>query len=60
MSNKNEDTEPTYKVFINPPQEQSPDMVVRGVFGISLEELVNKIRINAGGEYDSLYGKGGK
>lgn len=33
----------------------TPEVAVRCVFGISLQEIVKEIRENRGGKYDGLY-----
>ena len=36
-------------------RKMTPDQVVRGTMGISLEQLINDIRENRDGLYDSLF-----
>ena len=43
------------KVVFEGSGPQSPEEIVRGIFGISLNELIRRIQINENGQYDSLY-----
>lgn len=48
--------EPTMKVeFHDTGKQQSYDDQVRGILGISLQQLVMEIKKNEGGKYDFLY-----
>lgn len=46
---------PKGRVIIHKDVTTSPDDIVRGIFGISLNQLVQDIQTNANGQYDSLY-----
>lgn len=44
------------RCIINTPDRPlSPDEIVRGIFGVSLDALVKEIVINQDGKYDCLY-----
>lgn len=53
------DSEPAnqnkFNVEINSEWKVSPEMLVMGLFGVSLDQLINNIRVNKDGEYDSIY-----
>lgn len=36
-------------------RRKTPDEVARGIFGISVKQLIKDIQINKDGRYDSLY-----
>lgn len=46
---------PKGRVIIHKDVPATPDDIVRGIFGISLNQLVKDIQTNADGRYDSLY-----
>lgn len=48
--------EPQGVFIVNPPKTKpTPDSITRGIFGISVEQLIKEIQTNKDGKYDCLY-----